>query len=261
FTLIDKSYSIQFYSILISPSNSLHLRSIQSYERFILENHLNNTYEEINGLPIVHWKYLVQTLRSNKDKSKIQILSKTDCLPEQRKVYQLILTFYFTLLKASEIQVKCPYLYELLYDNEYDAALWMCFDTNKQYLGAGDVMKDYSLKLEKGDFVIRIQIRHDKYDLLERFLKDNGGTGLTLHIEHREMNTIYQYFTKPSSSSSSSSSKKSSSSSVSTRKLYEELLLEQQDLNNHIRLHITRLQQLENQLKQQQSYLTNEKKI
>ncbi|CAF2177962.1 unnamed protein product [Rotaria magnacalcarata] len=90
-----------------------------------------------------------------------------------------------SLLKASEIQVKCPYLYELLYDNEYDAALWMCFDTNKQYLGAGDVMKDYSLKLEKGDFVIRIQIRHDKYDLLERFLKDNGGTGLTLHIEHR----------------------------------------------------------------------------
>jgi hypothetical protein len=39
-------------------------------------------------------------------------------------------------------------------------------------------------------------------------------------------------------------------------KLYEELLSEQQDLNNHIPLHIARLQQLENQLKQ----LTNEKK-
>ncbi|CAF4913251.1 unnamed protein product [Rotaria sp. Silwood1] len=43
-------------------------------------------------------------------------------------------------------------------------------------------------------------------------------------------------------------------------KLYEELLFEQQDLNNHIPLHTTRLQQLENQLKQQQSYLTYEKK-
>jgi hypothetical protein len=43
-------------------------------------------------------------------------------------------------------------------------------------------------------------------------------------------------------------------------KLYEELITEQQDLNNHIPLHIGRLQQLENQLKQQQSHLTNEKK-
>jgi len=48
------------------------------------ENHSNNTYEEINGLRIVNWKYLVQILRSNKDESKIQILSKRDCLPEQR---------------------------------------------------------------------------------------------------------------------------------------------------------------------------------
>ncbi|CAF3313020.1 unnamed protein product [Rotaria sp. Silwood2] len=42
-------------------------------------------------------------------------------------------------------------------------------------------------------------------------------------------------------------------------KLYEELLSEQQDLNNHIPLHIVRLQQFENQLKQQQSYSTNKK--
>ena len=30
-----------------------------------------------------------------------------------------------------------------------------------------------------------MHIRHDKYDLLERLLKDNGGTGLALHIEHK----------------------------------------------------------------------------
>ncbi|CAM4813160.1 unnamed protein product [Rotaria magnacalcarata] len=43
-------------------------------------------------------------------------------------------------------------------------------------------------------------------------------------------------------------------------KLYEELISRQQDLNNHIPLHIARLQQLENQLKQQQYSLTNDKK-
>ncbi|CAF3676595.1 unnamed protein product [Adineta steineri] len=87
-------------------------------------------------------------------------------------------------LKASEIQVKCLYLHELFYDNEYECTLWICFDTNKQYLGAGDVLNDYSLKLEKGDFIIRMSIRHNKYDLLKRLLKHNGGTGLSLHIKH-----------------------------------------------------------------------------
>ncbi|CAF4506944.1 unnamed protein product, partial [Rotaria magnacalcarata] len=72
--------------------------------------------------------------------------------------------------------------------------------------------------------------RHDKQDLLERLLKDNGGTGLASHIEHKTpkvFNSVaetflqgvmafpkdeklgneysYQYFTEPSSSSSSNS--------------------------------------------------------
>ncbi|CAF4227427.1 unnamed protein product, partial [Rotaria magnacalcarata] len=41
-------------------------------------NRSNNIYKDINGLPIVNWKYLVQTLISNKDENKIQILSIRD---------------------------------------------------------------------------------------------------------------------------------------------------------------------------------------
>jgi tripeptidyl-peptidase-2 len=98
-SIIDTNYSIEFHSILISPSISIHLRSSQAYERFVLENRLNNTYEDINGLPIINWKYLVQTLRPNKDESKIQILTKRDFLFEQRQIYELILVFYFTLVR------------------------------------------------------------------------------------------------------------------------------------------------------------------
>jgi len=84
----------------------MHLRSSQGYQRFILENRLNNTYEEINGLPIINWKCLVQTLRPNKDESKIQILSKRDCLPQQRQIYQLILVFNFTLVREFLFSIK-----------------------------------------------------------------------------------------------------------------------------------------------------------
>jgi len=102
-TIIETSYSIEFHSILLSLSRSIHLRSSQSYERFILENRLNHTYEEIIGLPIINWKYLVQTLRPNKEESKIQILSKRDCLSEQRQIYQLILVFNFTLVRKKNL--------------------------------------------------------------------------------------------------------------------------------------------------------------
>ncbi|CAF1087350.1 unnamed protein product, partial [Rotaria sordida] len=76
-------YSIQFHSILILPSISLQLLSSQSYERFILENRLNYTYEDRNDLPILNWKYLTQTLRPNKHEISIfhcvyKILTKND---------------------------------------------------------------------------------------------------------------------------------------------------------------------------------------
>ena len=56
----------------------MYLHRSQSYERFILENRLNTIDEDINDLPIVDWKYLLQILRLNKDESKIKILSKED---------------------------------------------------------------------------------------------------------------------------------------------------------------------------------------
>ena len=104
-SIIETSYSIAFHSILPSPSRAIHLRSSQGYERFTLENRLNYTYEEINGLPVVSWKALVQTLRPNKEESKIQVLSKRDCLPEQRQIYQLILVFNLTLVREKEVLV------------------------------------------------------------------------------------------------------------------------------------------------------------
>ncbi len=71
-------------------------------------------------------------------------------------------------LKASEIQVKCPYLHDLLYDNEYEAALWMCFDANKQYLGSGDVIKDvrktiFRFYLSDSLFLVFIKIRKRRF--------------------------------------------------------------------------------------------------
>jgi len=42
------------------------------------------------------------------------------------------------LPKSTEAYATCGLFGELLYESEYESQLWMLFDSNKQYIAAGD---------------------------------------------------------------------------------------------------------------------------
>ncbi|XP_031554866.1 tripeptidyl-peptidase 2-like [Actinia tenebrosa] len=120
--------------------------------------------------PAVSLKTHVQPIRPNE--YKILPLGTRDVLPKRGQIYALDLTYSFSQSRAAEIQINAVYLSELLYDSEYESQLWMLYDSNKRRVNCGDAFPNrYTAKVEKGDYTLKFQIRHDKKEQLEK-LKD-----------------------------------------------------------------------------------------
>lgn len=79
---------------------------------------------------------------------KIVALTDRDVIPPQRPIYQLNLSYSFSLMKSSEAHLSCGMLGDLLYESEYESQLWMLFDSNKQYISAGDAYSNKVLHLK-----------------------------------------------------------------------------------------------------------------
>ena len=104
--------------------------------------------------------------------ARVEVLGRRrDTIPCSRPVYQLVLSYSFSLTKTAEVSPKCNLLNDFLYESAVESQLWMLFDAKKQHLGSGDAYSQkYNFKLEKGDYVIRQHVRHDKTDLLEKLM-------------------------------------------------------------------------------------------
>ncbi|KAL3846837.1 hypothetical protein ACJMK2_017791 [Sinanodonta woodiana] len=159
-------YTITFHGVRVDNSQ-LTQHGGDGVCRFNLRAPLKN--EDIT--PAISLKTLVQPLRPSEHKIRC-LFGPRDTLPEGRQIYALELTYNFHISKGCEVTPDCSMLSELLYESEYESQLWMIYDNNKQQLCSGDAYANkYSTKLEKGDYTLMIQVRHEKRDLLEK-LKD-----------------------------------------------------------------------------------------
>lgn len=121
--------------------------------------------EEVN--PAISLKNAVQVLKPSE--TKITPLTERDTLPKGRQIYQNVLTYNLNLAKQQEISINAPFLSSVLYESKFDSQLWMIFDANKMMVGCGDAYSATNfIKLEKGDYVVRLQVRHEKKEFLEK---------------------------------------------------------------------------------------------
>ncbi|KAK6617784.1 hypothetical protein RUM43_014012 [Polyplax serrata] len=160
---ITMDYSVEFHgvkpdnpAITMQGADGLHTIELSSGVRL----------EEVS--PVITLKNLVTIYRPSD--SKIHPLcSLRDVIPPSRQIYEIILTYNFHLSKAMEISPNSSLLSDFLYESEFESQLWMLFDSNKQFLGSGDAYPSkYSVKVEKGDYTLKMHVRHEKKDLLEK---------------------------------------------------------------------------------------------
>ncbi|XP_076246823.1 tripeptidyl-peptidase 2-like isoform X2 [Calliopsis andreniformis] len=159
--LID--YCIEFHGIHMINGN-LTMQSGDGINRLELRSSLRN--EEV--IPSISLKSSVQILKPND--AKIAPLRERDIIPPSRQIYELQLTYTFHSAKATEVTPNAALLSNLLYESEYESQLWMIYDCNKQLICCGDAYPSkYTIqKLEKGDYTLKMHIRHEKKDLLEK---------------------------------------------------------------------------------------------
>lgn len=147
-------------SVLVSNVDTMH--SANGIYRIDLTT---LTTEEIS--PGIQLKSSVMVLKPSE--TKLLPLSSRDVIPPGRQIYENVFTYNLHLSKPQELALHAPLFSDILYESEFESQLWLLFDTNKMLINVGDAFSNKKFfKLDKGEYVIRLQVRHEKRELLEK---------------------------------------------------------------------------------------------
>ncbi|THU55160.1 hypothetical protein C4D60_Mb11t03630 [Musa balbisiana] len=98
----------------------------------------------------------LRSLQTNRDK-----------LPSGKQIMALTLIYKFKLEEGGEIKPCIPLLNNRIYDNKFESQFYTISDCNKRVYASGDVYPHY-VKLPKGEFTLRLYIRHENIHILEK---------------------------------------------------------------------------------------------
>lgn len=90
-----------------------------------------------------------------------------DIYPEGKQVYELVLEYAFKVEENTDVTPQALLLNDRLYESAFESQLLLVYDSNKRFLGCTDAWPT-PLKLKKGDYVVRLQVRHEDLALLQR---------------------------------------------------------------------------------------------
>ncbi|CAI7931005.1 unnamed protein product, partial [Closterium sp. NIES-54] len=100
--------------------------------------------------------------------AKVEPLSSTrDMLPDGRQIQALNITYKFSISESGRYTPRLPLLNQRLYDSEIEGQFFQLFDSHRRVLACEDAYPK-PVKLGKGEFTVKLQIRGDKVGRLEK---------------------------------------------------------------------------------------------
>lgn len=99
-----------------------------------------------------------------------QLFAARDQLPDDKPLYELILTYAFEQPQTGKVTPHFPLIDGLLYESEFGTVLWNVFDSAKRRVGTDEISPD-ELSLKTGSHLLKLQIRHTDSAQLDK-LKD-----------------------------------------------------------------------------------------
>ncbi|KJE96994.1 tripeptidyl-peptidase 2 [Capsaspora owczarzaki ATCC 30864] len=163
-TELDVTAEFSGLQLLGASNAGIHLNGSELAARVDITSPLRR--EEV--MPSITLKTWRQALKPGE--YRIAPLSTArDTLLDGQRLYELVVSYKFSQADSMEVQITVPVVSDLLYESPFEAQFWSVYDSNKRRLFSGDAFPShYALKLDKGDYVVRLQLRHEKIDVLER---------------------------------------------------------------------------------------------
>lgn len=115
--------------------------------------------------------------------SKVSPLGERDVLPDGTSVYQLVIEYEIDLSEACDIIPRFPGLQGVLYESNFMSQFVMVYNSKKVLVGSGDAWPS-SIKVTKGKYTVRLQVRHTSTTVLE------GLSDLPLVLERSPKSSI-----------------------------------------------------------------------
>ncbi|KAI8603041.1 subtilase family-domain-containing protein [Dissophora ornata] len=162
---------LTFHGIQVSGSTSGNRNVFINGADHITRFHVSAPIRREEGLsPSISLDTLRKVIRPSDGTIK-PLIADRDSLPNSRLMYNLILTYPFKVETSSKDPVsvtpRFPSLNHLLYDSPLEVLI-IISDVNNKVVGYGDVyIKKF--KLPKGEYNLRLQLRHESEESLEKF--------------------------------------------------------------------------------------------
>lgn len=160
-------WSIDFHGIMPLIGNELSIQEGERFPKIIVRT--SQRAEQLSTQASLN--YHVTPVKPY-DSILDAIIEERDVFPDGLLTHSLSLFYKFSVSKATITLVEVPLLMDYLYECEFHSQQWRIYDSKKMRVAIGDAKinrkHDYSVKLDKGDYTVILQLKHTDRDLLKK---------------------------------------------------------------------------------------------